>query len=59
MSYKCAYGCSSYNPSCDAWDSETTSDNPYTYKAEEKILLKAALKGMTKKEYLDQEEDEL
>lgn len=57
MPYKCAFGCTSYNPNCDACDSETTSDNPYDYEKESNEKHKAALRGMTRQEWLDSEDN--
>ena len=56
MPYKCGFGCTSFNPLCDACDSATTSDSPYFAEKEDHILHKAALHGQTKKEYLEDED---
>lgn len=57
MPYKCTFRCTSYNPSCDACDSSTTSDNPYL-KDEDDILFKAAKRGQNKQEYLEDEDED-
>lgn len=54
MPYKCRCGCTSYNPLCDACDSET--EDTSVYERDTDIKFKAAKRGMTKQEYLDSEE---
>lgn len=58
MPYKCAFGCTTYNPCCDACDGATRSDSSYNSEEEDRILHKAALKGMTREEYLNRKEDD-
>lgn len=56
MPYKCSFGCTSYNPSCDACDS-ATEGNGYD-ENESHLKHKAALRGQTKEEYLASEEND-
>lgn len=56
MPYNCGWGCTSYNPFCDACDSATTTDNPY-HPEESEQLHKAALKGMTLQEWHNSEDE--
>lgn len=56
MSYSCGYGHTSYNPNCDACDSavESTSE----YESDSNIKHRAALRGLTKQEYLALEDSD-
>lgn len=58
MPYKCAWGHTTYNPMCDACDGATTDQSDWGGKDDSDILHKAAVKGMTKKEYLERDEEE-
>ncbi|NBQ67301.1 MAG: hypothetical protein EBU46_00105 [Nitrosomonadaceae bacterium] len=59
MSYRCAWGCTSYDPTCDMCDSNVSDQT--TGWAEPKEIteqrFKAAVKGKTLAEYLIEEED--
>lgn len=54
--YRCSFGCTSYNPNCDGCDSATTSDNSYERPNRDKDRVKAANTGMTLQEWDAQEE---
>lgn len=58
MPYKCAFGCTSYNPCCDACDGETEGQGYLNSEEDGKLRHKAALRGMTKEEYLEAGEDD-
>lgn len=59
MPYKCAFGCTKYNPCCDACDSEV-SDQSTGWAEDEKRTrkrFKAALRGLTLEEAEERELD--
>lgn len=64
MPYKCAFGCTHYNPCCDACESATTdnsgsyAESPEQRKQKERTMIKAANHGMTYHEWIEQEEEE-
>lgn len=45
MSYKCAFGCTCFNPSCDACESSSSTSNPYATQEEKDDRHKAASQG--------------
>lgn len=60
MPYKCPYGCTSYNPSCDGCD-DATSDQSTGWAEPKKDTddrHKAALRGQTLREYRENEDDD-
>ena len=60
MGYRCGWGHSSYDPNCDMCDSETSVEHTGWGGDEEEstVLHKAALRGMTKEEYLENEDED-
>lgn len=59
--YKCGYGCTSYNPCCDACDSETSVvDNGRFYTSEEdkERAHKRAIQGLDPWSFNDDEEED-
>lgn len=60
MPYKCAYGCTSYNPNCDACDGETSDQSTGWFEPEEdtRDRFEAAKKGMTLKEFRESEREQ-
>jgi len=59
MSYLCAFGCTSYNPSCDACDDEV-SDQTWGWAEPEETTdnrFQAALNGQSLREFLDDDDN--
>lgn len=57
MSYSCGFGCTRYDPSCDACDDAVTSDNEYEQKDSIKARIRAGIFGQTYSEYIEDEKD--
>jgi len=57
MGYKCAFGHTTYHPSCDACDGETSSETTgfFEDESDKKDRFKAAKRGITLREYRDLE----
>jgi|AACY02.14.fsa_nt_gi hypothetical protein len=55
MSYKCCFGCTTYNPSCDGCDTATSSTNPYEFPSKDSDRRKAGIVGKTLDEWYEQE----
>lgn len=53
MPYKCAFGCTSYNPCCDACDSEVSDSSTgwAESKDDTEDRFRASLKGQTLEEF--------
>lgn len=59
-SYKCGWGCTSYNPSCDACEAQVNvEDEPYFRDEVWEKRHKAACLGMTEEEYDEYYETEI
>lgn len=57
MPYKCYWGHTSYQPDCDACDAATTDEDVFG-KDMSSEMHKAALRGMTLKEWLEREDED-
>lgn len=59
--YRCGYGCTSYNPNCDACDSETSSAESgryYVSEEDKERAHKRAVQGLSPWDFDDNEDEE-
>ena len=56
MPYRCSFGCTSYNPCCDACEGMTTDTESFGSKEREHDMMEAAKRGLTVKEYHELED---